>query len=156
MDFYMNFKRFVWQDGHLDVGTKNVIGLAVSLTDRCPTWQAFFSRRVHSDADEIRAIVATCSMYNLAYKLAGDSVLAGMPVGLRCHAFEPLHREAIHLDAKTAELINFVVSTMNGCHRCMTGHIEESRRSGFSNDAMHEAIMCAATIHAACVFSNSL
>ena len=47
-DFYMNFKKFVYQDGALDAKTKAILGLAVSGHYGCTVWLDFFTERLTS------------------------------------------------------------------------------------------------------------
>lgn len=159
-DFYMNFKRFVWSDGYLDIRTKSAIGLAVSFAARCPAWSKFFSDRVatlgfrESAVDDIRALVATCSMYNLFFKLpdlSGNSLFGGMAVGLRGHT--PANT---CLDEQVVEIIHVAISTINGCKTCTAGHIRSASRLGLSQDAILESIQCAATTLSGCSFLNTL
>ncbi|MBI3861703.1 MAG: carboxymuconolactone decarboxylase family protein, partial [Planctomycetia bacterium] len=44
-DFYMNFKKFVWTEGHLDVKTKSTLALAVASAAKCAAWADFFAER---------------------------------------------------------------------------------------------------------------
>src|SRR6476646_9130564 len=73
-DFYMNFKKFVWTDGHLDVKTRATLALAVASAARCDAWADFFVERCvklglteQHTADTI-AVVASCQMYNVFFK----------------------------------------------------------------------------------------
>jgi alkyl hydroperoxide reductase subunit D len=157
-DFYMNFKKFVWSDGALDLKTKGTIALAVSSALRCESWVDFFAERLLGlGADrqylaDTLAVVATCQMYNVFFKfrdIAGSSVFEGMSVGLRAHTFTNTS-----LDQKMVELVNIVVSDMNGCKPCTSGHVEKARQLGLSDDAILEAVQCAATMSAGCAFLN--
>jgi len=158
-DFYMNFKKFVWTDGNIDVKTKGTIALAVSSALRSGPWIEYFSERLLSLgfdrqylADTL-AVVATCQMYNVFFKfrdISGSSVFEGMSVGLRAHTFT-----GTSLDQKMVELINIAISDLNGCKPCTSGHVEKSRQLGLSDDAILESVQCAATVSAGCVFLNA-
>ena len=158
-DFYMNFKKFVWSDGHLDVRLKAAVALAVASATRCAAWSDFFADRCLRLGDseqypvDVVAVVASCQMYNVFFKfrdLAGSDLFSGMGVGLRAHTFANTS-----LDAKTVELINIAVSDINGCKPCTSGHIEKARQLGVSDDAILETIQCAATVVAGCAFLNA-
>ena len=158
-DFYMNFKKFVWTDGHLDVKTKATLALAVASAARCNAWADFFAARCvklglseQHTADTI-AVVASCQMYNVFFKfrdLAGSDLFSGMGVGLRAHTFANTS-----LDAKTVELINIAISDINGCKPCTSGHVEKARQLGVADDALLESVQCAATMSAGCAFLNA-
>jgi alkyl hydroperoxide reductase subunit D len=158
-DFYMNSKKFVWTDGHLDVATKGTIALAVSGMLRCDAWADYFVARLEKlglgeqyMADTL-AVAAACQMYNAFFKfrdLAGSDVFGGMSVGLRAHTFANTS-----LDAKRVELVNIAISDLNGCKPCTSGHVESARSLGLSDDAILECVQCAATMAAGCGFLNS-
>lgn len=159
-DFYMNFRKFVWNDGHLDAKTKATLALAVSSTARCQTWADFFAGRCRSlgfaeqhVADTI-AVASSCQMYNVFFKfrdLSGSGLFEGMGVGLRAHTFGNTS-----LDARTVELVNIAVSDINGCKPCTSGHVDKARQLGATDDAILECIQCAATVSAGCAFLNAL
>lgn len=158
-DFYMNFKKFVWTDGHLDVKAKATIALAVSSSLGCQAWADRFAERLGAlgfdkqyVADTI-AVAATCRMYNVFFKfrdLAGSSIFSGMSVGLRAHTFA-----GTSLDEKTVELVNIAISDLNGCKPCTAGHVDAAGKLGVSDDAILECVQCAATITAGCEFLNA-
>lgn len=158
-DFYMNFKRFVWQDGYLDVRTKAAIGKAVSVHMGCTDLVAFLDERLkglgvpEQERTDIRAIVATCTMYNAFFKLPdlSNSLFGGMAVGLRGHSLA-----GTSLDAKLVELVSIVISALNGCKTCTSGHIASARRLGLFDEAILESVQCGATIAAGCSFLVAL
>lgn len=155
-DFYMNFKKFVYEDGHLDSRTKAVLALAVSGHYGSGVWMDFFSERLQSMGSDdqqiadILAVASTNAMYNAFFKfrdLSGSDVFGGMSVGLRAHTFMNTS-----LDEKTVELINIAISDLNACGPCTSGHVEKGRQLGLSDDALLEAVQCAATMAAGCAF----
>ncbi len=158
-DFYMNFKKFVASDGALDGKTKAAIALAVALKEGAHAWTDFYERHAASkgltseQTAEIAALVATNAMYNTFFKfreLSGSDLFAGMAVGLRAHAFH-----GTSFDDKTVELINVAVSDLNACKPCVAGHVKKSRDLGLSDDAILEAIQCAAVAYAGVQFTKS-
>jgi alkyl hydroperoxide reductase subunit D len=155
-DFYMNFKKFVFSPGKLDARTHSIIGLAVAGNAGCERWVHWFRERLKKDGltdeqlAEIVAIAATNSMYNTFFKfrdLAGSDVFSGMSVGLRAHTFT-----GTSFDEKTVELINLVISDINACKPCTSGHVGKARDLGLSDDAILEAIQCAAVMQAGVQF----
>ncbi len=156
-DFYMNFKKFVWSDGVLDAKRKSLIAYAVACYTKCPPWMDLMADRAQSlgssenELIEITALVATNAMYNTFFKfreLSGRDLFGGMPVGLRAHTFS-----GTSLDEQTVELINLVISDLNACRPCTSGHVDAARKSGLSDEQILEAVQCAATLNAACQFT---
>ena len=158
-DFYMNFKKFVMKDGALDAKTKAVVALAVALKEGAHDWSDFYTAQAASqgvaDAQvaEVAALVATNAMYNTFFKfreLAGSDLFSGMAVGLRAHTFQ-----ATAFDEKTVELLNIAISDLNACKPCVSGHVKKARDLGASDDAILEAIQCAAVAYAGVQFTKS-
>lgn len=158
-DFYMNFKKFVWSEGALDVPSKLLIGLSVTSTLKCGEWTDLLMARATQlnvstqQQHDALAIAATCQMYNVFFKfreLSGSELFSGMSVGLRAHTFA-----GTTLTPQLVELINIAVSDINGCKPCTSGHVDKARQLGVSDDAMLECIQCAATLAAGCHFLNS-
>lgn len=159
-DFYMNFKKFVYADGHLDAKTKAAIALTVAAHGKCAPWRDYFSARcqqlgfTQEQLAEILAVAATNSMYNTFFKfrdLSGSTLFDGMGVGLRAGTFA-----GTSLDAKTAETIAIVVSNLNACKPCTSAHVNKGRELGLSNEQVLEAIQCAATMLAGVQFLNAV
>jgi lipoyl-dependent peroxiredoxin subunit D len=150
-DFYMNFKKFCYTAGALDVKTKSLLALAVAGNFASEPWAAYFSARAKSNgADDqtladVAAVASACAMYNTFFKfrdLSGSDLFSGMPVGLRAHTFA-----GTTLDDKTVELINVVISDLNGCKPCTEGHVGKARQLGLSDDQILEAVQVAATMY---------
>ena len=158
-DFYMNFRRFVWDDGHLDRKTKAVIAFAVVAHLNGKVWEPWFEGirfpslgLLPEAANDVRAVVATCSMHNAYFKGLDFSgiTLTGKTHGLRSHT-----PGSTCLDAKTVELIEAVISALNSCHRCTNGHVTTAVGAGTPDTAIQEAFQCAATMVAGVSFLNS-
>ncbi|HTI50939.1 MAG TPA: carboxymuconolactone decarboxylase family protein [Planctomycetaceae bacterium] len=158
-DFYMNYKKFVWTEGHLDVKAKGTISLAVSGMLRCNVWADYFVARLarlglgEQYVADTLAVSAACQMYNAFFKfrdLAGSDVFGGMSVGLRAHTFANTS-----LDPKMVELVNIAISDLNGCKPCTSGHVDSARKLGLSDDAILECVQCAATMASGCGFLNA-
>ena len=56
------------------------------------------------------------------------------------------------LDEKTVELINLVISDINACKTCTSAHVDKGRQLGLSDDALLEAIQCAAVVQSGVQF----
>lgn len=158
-DFYMNYKKFVASPGALDVTTKATIALAVSLKEGSTVWSDFYTdhAKTHGLTDEqvaeTAALVATNAMYNTFFKfreLSGSDIFGGMSVGLRAHTFH-----GVSFDDKTVELINIAISDLNACKPCVSGHVKKSRDLGIADEAIHEAVQCAAVVYAGVQFTKS-
>lgn len=159
-DFYMNFKKFVYTDGALDVRSKAVIGLAVAAHGQSEPWVEYFRQRclslglTSSQVAEVLAVAATNYMYNTFFKfrdLSGSDLFSGMGVGLRANTFT-----GTSLDEKTIELIAIAVSDLNACGPCVSGHVEKARKLGLAPEQILECIQCAATMYAGVQFLNAV
>jgi len=158
-DFYMNFKKFVWNAGQLDEQTKTAIALAVAAHAKSEAWTDFYAERVKTlggddqRVADILAVASTNYMYNTFFKfrdLSGSNLFEGMGVGLRAHTFANTS-----LDEQTVELINIAISDINACGPCTSGHVDAAGKLGLSNEALLETIQCAATVYAGCQFTNA-
>ena len=159
-DFFMNFRKFVLTGGKLDEKRKLLIAFAVAGQAGSSKWleylQTFAPTREVSAAEvtEALAVGATNSMYNVLFKfrdISGTDVFDGMGVGLRAHTFQ-----GTSLDDMTVELINLSLSDINGCKPCTAAHVQKARQTGLSDDAIYEAIQCAATMIAGTQFLRSI
>lgn len=159
-DFFMNFRKFVLTEGKLDEKRKLLIALAVAGQAGSQTWikflDAFSEARGVSRQEivEAMAVGATNSMYNVLFKfrdISGTEVFDGMAVGLRAHTFQ-----GTSLDETTVELINLTLSDLNGCKPCTSAHVAKARQLSFPDEAIYEAIQCAATMIAGTQFLRSI
>lgn len=158
-DFFMNSKRFVFTDGKLSARDKALLGLVVSATRHSEIWRSFFWERSlqlgwsDQEANDALVVASACSMYNAYFKfrdLASRDVFHVLPAGLRAHTFG-----GTSLEEPTVELINVVVSNLNGCAACVTGHVARVTELGLGDEAVHEAIQCAATVMGALTFTSA-
>ncbi len=156
-DFFMNFRKFVVQNGALDASTKALLALAAAIQAKSEPWITLLWDRArkagYSDQQlaEVASLVATNAMYNTFFKfrdLSGSNLFEGMSVGLRAHTFT-----GTSFDEKTVELVNIVVSDLNACRPCTSGHVDAARKAGCTDEQILEAIQCAAVIMAACQFT---
>ncbi len=159
-DFYMNFKKFVYSPGALDVRHKAIVGMSVAIWGKSPVWKAYFADRCREQGlsdeqlTELAAIVATNSTYNTFFKfrsLSGTDRFDGLPVGLRAHTFS-----GTSFDDQTVEIINTVISDLNACQPCVAGHVTKAKMLGIPDERLLEAIQCAAVIYSGIQFLSAV
>jgi alkyl hydroperoxide reductase subunit D len=159
-DSYMNYRKFINDgSGTLDVKQREAIVLATSSANNCVHCVRHHARHAltvgwtEAQVAEILAVTATCAMYNNYFKfkdLSGDEAFKGMSVGLRAHTFVKTS-----LEQPLVELINIVVSNINGCPMCTSGHVAKALELGLTHDAIDEAIKISAAMTAFNVFHRT-
>ncbi len=150
-DSYMNYRKFVYDGaGQLDEKTRHALVLATVSAMHCEACIKAHAGECQNkgwsqnEVAEILAITATCGMYNMFYKfkdLVEDANLEGRAVGLRAHAFQK-----VSLPQSLVELINIVVSNINGCKRCTSGHTRKALDLGMTHDQIDEAVKVSAVM----------
>lgn len=159
-DFFMNFRKFVLSAGKLDEKSKLLIAVAVAGQAGCQAFMTYLSEFAaakdvsQQELTDALAVGATNSMYNVLFKfrdIAGVEVFEGMPVGLRAHTFQ-----STALSDETVELINLTLSDINACKPCTSAHVAKAREAGVSDEAIYEAVQCAATMIAGTQFLRSI
>ena len=159
-DFFMNFRRFVLGEGRLEERRRLLIALAVSGQSGSPRWVQFLrdiaATKNISDQEitDALAVASANSMYNVLFKfrdIAGTDLFEGMPIGLRAHTFQ-----GTSLDGETVELINLVLSDINGCKPCTSGHVAKARDLNIAPEAIYEAVQCGATMMSGVQFLKSI
>lgn len=159
-DSYMNFRKFIKDGaGKLDPKTRYAIALAASSANNCRHCVAHHVKEnaaagwSEKEIAEILAVTATCAMYNSYFKfqdLAGDDRFKSFSVGLRAFTFAK-----VSLDQKLVELINIVVSNINGCHKCTSGHTAKALDLGVTPEEIDEAVKVASTMAAFNVYHRT-
>lgn len=153
-DSYMNYRKFIHDGtGLLDAKQRKAIVLASSSAMNCVHCVRHHAKDAvaagtltESEVAEVLAVTATCAMYNTYYRfrdLAGDDAFKAMTPGLRAHTFQKTS-----LGDPLVELINVVVSNINNCHMCTSGHVMKALKLGLSRDQIDEAIKISATMAA--------
>jgi len=151
-DSYMNYRKFIHDGaGQLDDKQRKAIVLATSSAMNCAHCVRHHAKSAvasgvlsEQEVAEVLAVTATCAMYNTYYRfkdLAGDSAFEAKTPGLRAHAFQKTS-----LGQELTELINVVVSNINVCHKCTSGHVKKALELGFTHDQIDEAIKISATM----------
>lgn len=158
-DVYMNSKKFIFSEGKLDLKTKSIIAFAVAAYAKSSPFKDFFGEYAKKQGlndqalTDICALVGANSLYNTFFKfrdLSGSDIFSGMPVGLRAHVFH-----GTVFDDKTVELVNTVISNINACKPCTSGHVTKCKNLGVSDEAILEAIQCAATAYSMTQFYSA-
>jgi len=153
-DSYMNYRKFIKDGaGSLDDRQRKAIVLATSSAMNCSSCVKSHTKSAvdheiftEQEVREVLAVAATCAMYNTYYKfkdLVDDEQFKSYQVGLRAHTFQKTS-----LDDTMVELINIVVSNINGCLMCTSGHVKKAMSLGLSADDVDEAIKISATMAA--------
>ena len=159
-DFFMNYRKFVLSAGKLSEKDKMLIAIAVAGQAGSQTWMDYLKEVAEKkeiteqEMVDALAIGATNSMYNVLFKfrdISGREIFEGMPVGLRAHTFQ-----STSLDDSTVELINLALSDINACKPCTAAHVEKAKKEGVADEAIYEAIQCAATMIAGTQFLRSI
>lgn len=159
-DFFMNFRKFVMTAGKLDEKSKLLIAIAVAGKEGSQTWLNSLTEHAEAkgvsktEITETLAIGATNSMYNVLFKfrdISGVEAFDAMPVGLRAHTFQ-----STSLPDETVELINLTLSDINACKPCTAAHVAKARKVGVEDEAIYEAVQCAATMIAGTQFLRSI
>ena len=159
-DFFMNFRKFVLSEGKLGQKTRLLIAAAVAGQAGSQTWLSFLKDLAEDrsvtpqEMTEALAVGSTNSMYNVLFKfrdISGSDIFEGMPVGLRAHTFQ-----GTSLDEQTVELINLALSDINACKPCTSAHVAKARELDVSDEAIYEAIQCAATMISGTQFLRSI
>lgn len=159
-DFFMNFRKFVLTEGKLDGRRKLLIAAAVAGQAGSQRWIQYLTSLgdsqgvTRTEFTEAMAVGATNSMYNVLFKfrdISGTDVFNGMGVGLRALTFQ-----GTSLDEQTVELINLALSDLNGCKPCTSAHVAKARQTKLADEAIYEAIQCAATMVCGTQFLRSI
>lgn len=159
-DSYMNFRKFVKDGaGKLDPKTRFALTLATSSANNCRACTSHHAKEAltagwtDKQVAEILAVTATCAMYNNYFKfkdLSGDEAFKAMPVGLRAHTFQKTS-----LEDQVVELINIIVSNINGCPMCTSGHVQKALALGLTHEQIDEAVKISATMTAFNVYHRT-
>ena len=160
-DSFMNYRKFIKEGtgGKLDAKQREALALATSSAMNCVHCVRHHAKEAvavgwtDQEVAEILAITATCTMYNTLYRfrdLAGDPTFAGLSPGLRAFTFQKTS-----LGNELVELINIVVSSINGCHKCTSSHVAAALGMGLSHEIIDEAVKISATMASFNVFHRT-
>jgi alkyl hydroperoxide reductase subunit D len=100
-----------------------------------------------------KAAAAIMGMNNVYYRglhLMEDAELKKLPARLRMNVIgKP------GIDKPDFELMCFAVSAIGACGQCLTAHLNELRKAGFSNEGIQSSLKIASVLHAAERAANS-
>jgi lipoyl-dependent peroxiredoxin subunit D len=100
--------------------------------------------KVVEDALAAASLMAMNNVYYRFRHLVGKETYSSKPARLR------MNRLAQPLTSKVDfELFSLAVSAINACETCIVAHEKTVIEGGLSEDAVHDAVRIAATIHAA-------
>lgn len=159
-DTYMNVDRAILNDGALSKRTKLIIATATASHAGQRHIAQFFANLAMEHAGvsaehlyEASAIAATSTSFNFYYKfrsLYEGQEFEGYNPGLRASLFvNPEQGKAM------AELINLVVSTINGCKSCVNGHVADALKLDLTKEQIDEALRTGAIVMAMCSFVHN-
>lgn len=158
-DVSMNLHREIFNDGPLPSRSKLLLATVTAAHRANSEIAAFFadlSRQAGFSNEEIYeaiGIAATTTSFNCYHKFrsfAGTDAFDGINVGLRAR---PLINPS--LGPALAELINLVISTLNGCSSCVSSHLQTAMTVDVTADQIDEAIRTAAIVSSICQFVAS-
>ncbi len=160
-DSYMNYKKFIHEGkGKLEPKTRQAIALATCSAMNCTHCVRHHAKEMideqawtSQEIAEVLAVTASCSMYNTLFKfrdLAHDPTFEAMPVELRAFTFKKTS-----LGETLTELINTVVSNINGCEKCTSSHVKKLLQIGVTHEQIDEAIKISATMASFNVFHRT-
>jgi len=154
-DLYMNLNRQLGE-GKLERKTKLLIAVAVASAKGSADAVQFFGRaavasgRTAIDVMEAIGAATTCSMFNGYYRFKDQ-----IPEEDRAtfEAFKaPFNANVFVKPALSLlenEAICIAVSSLNGCHKCVAGHIAKGKTVGLTDEQIDEIIRAGAAAAAA-------
>lgn len=158
-DVYMNVDRGIFKDGGLQSNSKILLAAVTAAHWGNTEIASFFGdlARAAGFTDEqiyeAVGISGTSTSFNYYYKfrsLADTDAFDGISAGLRASLFmKPAMGKAF------AELVNLVISTINGCSSCVSGHIQTAVEADVTREQIDEAIRTGAIVSSICQFVAS-
>lgn len=159
-DTYMNLDRNILRDGPLTQKTRLIIATAVaSHAGNAAVSEYFAARAIQEGATdeelvEAAGIAATSTSFNYYYKfrsMVESDAFEGFNAGLRASLFvSPSQGKAM------AELINIVISAINGCKSCVNGHIQDAANAGVTRDQIDDAVRIGGIVTSICTFTKNV
>lgn len=108
--------------------------------------KAEVSAEVIDDAAAAASVMAMNNVYYRFRHMVGKASYSEKPARLRMNRLIKPATNKVDF-----ELFSLAVSAINGCETCITAHERVVVEGGLSEDAVHDAVRIAATIHAAAV-----
>lgn len=154
-DLYMNLNRQLI-DGKLEEKTKLLIAVGVASTLGSGAAVSLFTNAAiaagweKADALEAVAVASTCTIFNGYYRFRHQipedmqAIHANFKAPFNANAFMKSR-----LDGKDMEAICVAVSSVNGCHMCVEGHVAKAKSLGITDEQIDEIIKASAVASAA-------
>ncbi|GEM_PF-239703 len=149
-DIYMNLNRQL-QDGTLARRMKLLVALGVAVSQGSRAAVDFLSEaalaagRSREEVLDTIGVATTCSIFNGYYKFRGLIPDDWKPA---FEAFKaPINANAFVksiLPRAEMESVCIGVSVANGCKSCVSGHIEDARQNGVTDEQIDEIVRAAA------------
>lgn len=161
-DLYMNLNRQL-AEGKFNRGKKLLLAVAVaSATGSAPALE-FFSRaavaagRTPADLLEAIGVAGTCTIFNGHYRFRDHVSEEDRPTYEAYRA--PFNanvfvKPALPMDE--VEAVCIAVSSANGCHKCVQGHIAKGKSVGLSDEQIDEIVRAASAAISASNIAKSL
>jgi len=158
-DIYMNLNR-QFADGKMTEKTKLIVAVAVASAVGSQRGVEFFGDiavakgRTRNEVLDAVSAATVCSIFNGYYRFRDQvpheekSIFEAFRAPFNANVFM---KSA--LDSFEVEAICVAVSSLNGCHICVTGHLNKARSLGMTNEQVDELIRASA---AACAVANAL
>lgn len=161
-DVYMNLNRQI-ADGKLEKKVKLIIAVAVASVSGNKDAVEFFTAaaiaagRTKQEAADAVAAATTCTIFNGYYRFKHQVAESDREI---FNAFKaPFNANVFVKPALSVfenEAICIAVSSINGCHFCVEGHIEKGRSVGLTNEQIDEIIKSSSVAYAVAQISRSL
>lgn len=161
-DIYMNLNRQLG-DGKLEKGKKLLVAVGAAVTAGSPSAVRFFTQaaiaagRTATDVVEAISAATTCTLFNGYYRFrhqVSEADLATYEAFRAPFNANVFVKPALPVDE--LEAICLGVSSINGCHKCVQGHIEKGKSVGLTDEQIDEIIRAASAAFAAANVASAL
>lgn len=161
-DLYMNLNRQL-ADGKLERSKKLLIATAVASSVGSPHAVEFFSKaalgagRTAADLLEGIGVASTCTVFNGHYRFRDHLAEEDKATYEAFRA--PFNANAFvksTLPVDEVEAVCIAVSSANGCHKCVQGHVAKGKAVGLNDEQIDEIIRAASAALAASNVAKAL
>lgn len=162
-DLYMNLNRQLASEGSLSRDKKLLIATAVASSIGSAPAVEFFTHaasaagRTPEQILEAIGVASTCTVFNGHYRFRDHvhpddkATYEGFRAPFNANVFV---KPALPMDE--VEAICIAVSSANGCHKCVQGHVEKARSVGMTDEQIDETIRAASAALAASNVAKAL
>jgi AhpD family alkylhydroperoxidase len=161
-DLYMNLNRQL-ADGNLERSKKLLIATAVASAVGSPKAVEFFSKaalgagRTAAELLEGIGVASTCTVFNGHYRFRDHvaeedkATYEAFRAPFNANVFV---KAALPMDE--VEAVCIAVSSANGCHKCVQGHVAKGKAVGLNDEQIDEIIRAASAALAASNVAKAL